>query len=145
LDVWDAVCTGHATVRALRGGIASTEMHAVVVNPGGVVVECGNRMQGRLRRIDSHGWRWSGSAICIGCVVIKSGSSASQYFDIQECSGKNGVKMIKLGCHGKTRLETECFRREGKAFQKPKRSYLSVFEAFWEAGESIMSAKLGKV
>jgi hypothetical protein len=53
--------------------------------------------------------------------------------------------MIKLGCYGETRLETECFRSEGEAFKEPKRSYLSVFEAFWEAGESIMSAKLGKV
>jgi hypothetical protein len=82
------VSTGHATVRALRGGIASTETHAVVVNSGGVVVEGGSRMQGRFRRIDSHGWRWSGNAIYIGCVVIKSGSTAGQHFDIQECSGK---------------------------------------------------------
>jgi hypothetical protein len=56
LDVWDAVSTGHASIRTLRGGVASTETHAVVVNPGAVVVEGSSRMQGRLRRIDSHGW-----------------------------------------------------------------------------------------
>jgi hypothetical protein len=82
------VSTGHATVRALRGGVASTETHTVVVNSGRVVVEGSSRMQGRLRRIGSHGWRWSGGAIYIAHVVMKSGSSAGQHFDIQECSGK---------------------------------------------------------
>ena len=88
MDVWDAVSGGHAIVRALRGGVASTETHAAVVNSGSVVIEGSSRMQGRLRRIDSHGWRWSGGAICISRVVIKSGLSAGQHFDIQECSGK---------------------------------------------------------
>jgi hypothetical protein len=88
LDIWDAVSTGHTSVRALRSGVASTEMHAVVVNSGGIVAEGCSRMQGRLRRIDSNGWSWSGAAISVGRVVKKSRSSAGQYSNAQECSRK---------------------------------------------------------
>lgn len=102
MDVWDAVGTGHATVRALGGGVASTKTHAVAVNSGSVVIEGSSRIQGRLRRIDSHGWRWSGAAISIGHIVIKSGSSASQHFDIQECSEKEWRENDQVRLLGET-------------------------------------------
>lgn len=73
LDVWNAVGTCHATIRAMRDGVGPAEKQAAVVNLVGVVIEGSSRMQGRLLGIDSKAWRGSWGGICIAHVVIKSG------------------------------------------------------------------------